>query len=120
MNFIFNIGLDVNATETVAAHVALQIVGANDFRVVKHAVVQSDTEPTLVVEVECYDFPALAWMKMGQIARDLRQDCIAIYNPSKRVGALAGDRAAKWGPFNAEFFFLLDGTRLSQRGQQAA
>lgn len=120
MRLILNIGLDVQATRTLAAHVALQIVAANDFRVGRHAVIQSDTEPTLVVEVGVFDFPALAWEKLKQISIDLHQDCVAAYNPTSGKGALIGPKAADWGPFNPAFFFLLDGTRLAPAVDKAA
>lgn len=126
MKLILNIGLDVNATQTLAANVALQIVAANDFRVERHAVVQSDTEPTLVVEVTFDPFftakgaSATVGQAVYRTAKELRQDCIAVYNPSKPLGALVGPHAAKWGPFNPELFFLLDGTRLAQPAAKAA
>lgn len=118
--FILNIGLDSQATGAIAAHVAEQIVAANNFRIVRTAVHQSDTEQTLVAEIQCFDMPFLAWQQFVQIARDLRQDCIAIYNPATGTGALAGLRAQAWGEFNPEFFLLLDGSRLSSTLQRAA
>ena len=120
MYLILNIGLDVEATRSIAADVALQIVSANDFLVVKHAVHQSDTEPTLVVKVRVFDFPALAWQKLKHIAIDLHQDCIAAYNPETGIGALIGPKAAAWGSFNPEFFILPDGNRLAGPAAQAA
>lgn len=120
MEFVLNIGLAVDATPTIAAHVALQIVAANNFRVGKHAVHQSDTEPTLVVEITAFDLPFLVWQQLNQIAHDLQQDCIAVYSLKTHKGALAGPRAAAWGPFNPEFFITLDGTRLSAGLSKAA
>ena len=120
MQLILNIGLDVGATSSIAAHVALQIVSANNFRVERSKVVQSDTEPTLVVEIQVFDLPFLAWAQLKQIAIDLHQDCIAAYNPDKGKGALIGPRAAAWGPFNPEFFILPNGKRLAQPATKAA
>lgn len=115
MKLILNIGLDVNATQTIAARVAYEIVVANGFFIHQHKVVQSDTEPTLVVEVS-EGFPAAPY----RIAYDLHQDCIAVYNPTNGQGELLGPQSHKWGPFNPELFFLLDGTRLAQPAAKAA
>lgn len=120
MKLILNIGLDVKATSQIAAHVAAQIVVANDFRIERQVTIQSDTEPTLVVEVQVFDFPALAWQKLKQVAIDLDQDCIAAYNPQTGKGALIGPRAADWGDFNPAFFIMPGGERLATPLQNAA
>lgn len=43
---------------------------------------------------------------------ELKQDCIAVYRELTGGGALVGPRADAWGPFNPEYFLLLDGRRL--------
>ena len=118
MEVILNIGLDVNATSTIAAHVALEIVKANGFLVRKHAVVQSDTEPTLVVTVSQFDGQLAG--RIYSTAVDLQQDCIAVYSPRIQNGTLIGPKAAAWGTFNPEFFFMPDGTRLASPAAKAA
>lgn len=116
MRFILNIGLDVQATRTLAADVALQVVRASDFITTKWMTVVSDTEPTLVVEVDYLGTHALlCWQALHQIAVDLHQDCIAVHRPLTGGGALVGPGREKWGPFNPEFFILPDGTRLSAK-----
>lgn len=120
MNLILNIGLAVKDGLPIGADAALLAVAANDFRVVKHLVAQSDTEPTLVVEVLVLDLPALAWRKLHQVANDLRQECIAAYNAETDKGALIGPQAAAWGDFNPEFFITPDGQRLAQPVKVAA
>jgi hypothetical protein len=117
MKLILNIGLDV----------------------ISHKVVQSDTEPTLVVEAivadnfslehgcyqtadnfslehGCYQTADNFSLEHGcyQTAVELRQDCIAFYVPLWRYGQLVGPRAAAWGEFNPEFFILPSGKRLAQ------
>lgn len=115
MKFILNIGLNAGATETIAADVAKQVVAANEFLITKSAIVQSDTEPTLVCEVQALTrSPSLVLQFLYQIAIDLDQDCIAVYREATRKGVLIGPRAADWGEFNPEFFFTLDGSRLAQ------
>lgn len=116
MYLTLNIGLAVaGATELLAEHVVLEILKANDFVIHKHAVVQSDSEATLVAAV----FSPWAHLqtteaRLHHIAADLQQDCIAVWNQSRLAGALVGPQAAKWGEFNTEFFFTLDGKRLSE------
>lgn len=114
MKFIVNIGLDVEATSGIAAQVAREIIVANNLFVEKTRVVQSDTEPTLVAEVVYPGHSAMLCIQcLTAIANDLKQDCIAVYRPETGMGALVGPRAAKWGKFNPELFFMLNGKRLS-------
>lgn len=113
MKFLVNIGLDVKATRTLAADVVIQILGANDFLVGKHKVVESDTEPTLVAEVTSLCGPMLTTQNFHAVAVDLFQDCIAVYRPATGGGALMGPGRAKWGAFNKAFFFDLEGKRLA-------
>jgi hypothetical protein len=114
MEFILNIGLAVGATPSIAAHVALEIVKANDFIVKSHTVAESDTEPTVVATVTYLGVNALMCLQhMRAIADDLQQDCIAVYRPLTGKGALIGPKAAAWGAFNPEFFIMPDGTRLA-------
>lgn len=120
--FILNVGLDkVDADTRVAAYVARQMLAANDILIVRDAVLQSDTEPTLVAEVNTLsNSAALVLQQFHQIAVDLGQDCIAVYRPQQKSGALIGPRSQAWGSFNPEFFFNLDGTRLSRPFANAA
>ena len=120
MQFILNIGLDVKATSTLATHVVKQIVNTYDFVVEQETLLQSDTEPTLVLKVISLNGPTLTLQGFYGIATDLGQDCIAVYRPQQGNGALIGPRAAKWGSFNPAYFFNLDGTRLAQPVQDAA
>lgn len=114
MKFLLNIGLARKASPDIAAHVALEIVKANDFLIGKHKVVQSDTEATLVVEATFPGRSALLCIQMlRQISIDLEQDCIAVYRPETNGGSLVGPKAKEWGEFNPEFFFLLNGKRLA-------
>ena len=120
MKLILNIGLDVNATSTIAATVALEIAKANGMIIGKHKVIQSDTEPTLVIEGLYAGHMVDLTKHMHQIARDLQQDCIAVYQPLRGAGHLVGPKAIKWGQFNPEFFFLPSGKRLAEPAAKAA
>lgn len=108
-----NIGLMVSTTQTLAADVARQIVHANGLLVRSHAVHQSDSEQTLVADVILDPLAGASWRAaLSGIATDLRQDCIAAWNPARQSGALIGPKAAAWGPFNPAYFLTLDGSRL--------
>lgn len=102
---VYSIGRKIPAFET-----ALTSVKCLNFKVITCAVVESDTEPTLVVRAtHAGDVRVCTtWL-----AEKLNQDCIAVYIPSKNEGHLYGPRASEWGDFNPEFFFMLDGSRLS-------
>lgn len=110
---ILNVGLNIGGTTAISAAVAKEILIANGFVLGNEALVESDTEPALVIEA----WPVHALTSVGnslhQSAQDLQQDCIAAYNPATNKGVLIGPRAAAWGTFNPEFFFNLDGQRLS-------
>lgn len=121
MEFIFNIGLIAEATRSIAVEVALQVLISNDFLICEHAVVESDTEPTLVVRVIYRNNSPLFFLQDTRDAASyLEQDCIAVYRPKTGKGALVGPRAEKWGTFNPELFFMLDGTRLAGGVSKAA
>lgn len=128
MEVILNIGLDgvpvngesyTNGRRNPAVvermFAAVQACRNNGFKVTKAKLVQSDTEPTLVVVAED-SFPAAPY----RVAYDLKQDCIAIYWPHKAAGELLGPQSHKWGAFNPEFFIMPDGSRLANPAAQAA
>ena len=77
-------------------------------------------EPTLVIEGLYAGHVVDLTKHMHQIARDLQQDCIAVYQPTRGVGHLVGPKAIKWGQFNPEFFFLPSGKRLAEPAAKAA
>lgn len=63
----------------------------------------SGEEPTLVIRAR---LPAL-WngqSNVTDLARALRQDCIAVYMPAYSRGVLIGPLASKWGPFDINRF----------------
>lgn len=120
MDFILNIGLKVGVTGSIAAHVAKEIVVANDFLIKSELLIQSDTEPTLVLEVTSMSrSPMLVSQQLHRIAADLQQDCIAVYRPATGGGALAGPGRAKWGSFDPQYFFMPNGRRLAPVGVAA-
>ena len=124
MQYIINIGLDNMPSEagnTVGrrALFAARALRAHGFTTIATQVLNSDTEPTLVAEVKSgYSYTPAA-VRIAELSSALNQDCIATLFPDGS-GALLGPRAAAWGTFNPEYFFLLDGSRLAQPLQAAA
>lgn len=133
MQVLLNIGLDnvpvvgesfTNGVRNPAVverlFTVIHALRAAGFKVQASKLLQSDTEPTLAARVlfcgHMTDFNQV----LHDLSASLQQDCIAVYNPITGQGELIGPRAAKWGPFNPEFFFLLDGTRLQAPVAKAA
>lgn len=120
MDFIVNIGLKSDTLGDISVELAKQMLWAADLLIKNETVLQSDTEPTLVVRVTSINGPSFTLANLRQLAIDLGQDCIAVYRPKTGGGALIGPKAAEWGPFNPEYFILPDGTRLAAPAAQAA
>jgi hypothetical protein len=117
MSYILNIGLARNdgAPNNTVAQV-LQGMQYTGLVYCTGQLLQSDTEPTLVVEVENTSGEDVSYT-VGQLAEMLGQDCIAVCElpAGPGCGLLAGPNADAWGEFNPEFFLLLDGSRLSSK-----
>lgn len=132
MQYLLNIGLDKATADTPEAAgynlfmrrviCATDALQGHGFKIIRSRVHQSDTEPTLValVETGLAHTDITVFTQVTKLSEALGQDCIALYNPASGRGALIGPRAAAWGTFNPEYFFLLDGTRLAQPVQVAA
>ena len=117
---ILNIGLEANTTEglglldvDLVSDVIANLANGAGFL---GTTVESHTEQTLVVEFELEaldaanaDIVALA----KAVCNRFYQDCVALYSTGLRKGLLIGPRASKWGPFNPNYFFLLDGRTLA-------
>jgi hypothetical protein len=120
VDFILNIGLKSKTLGDIPVELAKQMLWAADLLIKTERVAQSDTEPTLVVEVTSLNGPRMTLAALHQLSVDLGQDCVGVYRPKTKGGALIGPKAAAWGEFNPEFFILPDGTRLSGPVAQAA
>lgn len=69
-------------------------------------------EETLVFDITVPDCQRNIGGGLYTIAEQLDQDCIAVMIEDK--GLLIGPNADKWGAFNPEFFFNIDGTTAAQ------
>lgn len=107
MTATVNIGLAVNGGGSVTPDHALAVLRTvGGVRPLRAAVRQSDSEPTLVAEIDRPLYAAAAFA----VADALHQDAIAQFDG--RSGDLFGPNAAAWGRFNPTFFLNLDGSRL--------
>lgn len=105
---LINVGLQRNTGGTISAANVRKAI-ARHARIVESTVRQSDTEQTLVVEIEASK--AIAPL-LNSLCKSFAQDCIANYDLANRVGTLVGPQATKWGQFDPQFFLTLDGSRL--------
>lgn len=74
-----------------------------------YAVQQSDSEPTVVVRTNALLTPE----RVAVLCTVLRQEAIVQYSHIAQDGWVEGPMAENWGPFNPEYFVLIDGRRLS-------
>lgn len=110
MAIILNIGLAREGNTNLTVQDVLDEATMCGMKFDAYRIVESDTEPTLVARLT-----AGSNLMNHTFSKNLEQDCIAIYADSINEGRLVGPNAAKWGEFNPEYFFLLDGSRLSDQ-----
>jgi len=111
---LLNIGEDTNDGRKLMADkviAALHLAGALPTDIWGHF---SDTEFTYVVEIP----RPLSEREVRDLSIVLDQDAVAQWDG--REGILAGPKAAKWGPFNPDYFLTLTGERLSDTIRKAA
>lgn len=121
MNFILNIGLQEGTdgpllNPQLTAGAARAHINACGMRITKYAdrVVPSATEPTLIIGVSVEGNSWRIMQAVDEMAKEFKQEAIAVFNPDNGHGALAGPQAKKWGPFNPEHFIMLDGKTLAK------
>lgn len=102
-----NIGMDVPAGGRLTKAAVTKALKNTGRKPTKVAVVTSDTEPTFVADIQ----PPLSPKEAHALSKALGQEAIVQYDGAK--GALHGPEAKKWGDFSPEYFFLQDGSRLS-------
>ncbi len=108
-----NIGLDIAGSANLQsqrdsrAEFALEFLRANaitqNIRGARRA--QSSTEETMVVELNVSSGAEQRLRNaVDALAKNLAQDCIAVYYATGWAGELIGPNAAAWGAFNPDFF----------------
>lgn len=113
MNLLLNIGLARQGQSNIGVGTVLRELAAEDLTVRDYRIHTSDTEQTVVAEVEPGIAGALNFrLRINHLSRLLGQDCIAVYVPERGVGELIGPRAAEWGEFDPRYFLTVDGYRL--------
>lgn len=114
MKALLNIGLNREGTfplsprEAVTALYAASFPDEDDLRnrlwtVGRSQVRQSQTEPTLIVEVDVSVSLEAFDECLAILSRELGQDCIAWVTASGN-GHLSGPNAEAWGSFNPDYF----------------
>lgn len=107
MTATVNIGLAVRGGGHVSpSHALATLKTVGGARPLRATVQQSDSEPTLVVEIDRPLYAASAFA----VADALQQDAIAQFDG--RSGDLYGPNASAWGHFDPALFVTLDGHRL--------
>lgn len=108
---VVNIGLKIDATgETMPTERAVAALEAAGVKLTRQEVRQSNTESTLVAQL---DRPLTA-EEATKVSEALMQDAIA--QRVGQAGELFGPKADEWGPFNPEFFLDLAESAVLQQG----
>lgn len=100
--YTLNIGLNnpfTGAENSITK--TLRLADCHLVNVTNVAVKQSSTERTLIVD--CDDIDG----NINVLAVALDQDCIAVLNNETGEGALYGDKAEAWSPFNRDEFLTI-------------
>lgn len=108
-----NIGLKIGDTGNLDPNEALAALRGLGIDVTEMGIVQSGTEPTLVVGLNRAMAPGEAEM----LARAIKQEAIA--QKTGRSGALFGPGKEKWGPFNDDYFLNLKQLRSATKPPKA-
>ena len=100
--FTMNIGLANPVTGTDNS-IEMTLRNAMQFLrgVTNVAIKQSATEQTVVIDYNSN------MQSLNVLACALDQDCIALRHNETDTGALFGDKAEAWGPFNPEYFLTI-------------
>ncbi len=104
-----NIGLNVPGGGTLTPEEVMAALTAAGVNVKQSTIHQSDTEQTVVAELD----RALTPEEGNAVAVALGQEAVAQHTGNKQ-GALYGPNAAAWGDFTPEFYLNLDGSRLAE------
>jgi hypothetical protein len=67
-----------------------------------HEVMQSTSEQTSVIVLDCYVDDALLLV----LCEQLQQDAIAAFDTVEGTGRVVGPRASEWGEFNPDYFLM--------------
>ena len=104
-----NIGLaDPNGGQGLSPEVVLSALEAAGVTIKTSAVHASDTEPTLVAELEAPMTPEIA----TALSQQLGQEAIA-QRLGDGSGGLFGPAADKWGTFSNDYFVTIDGQKAA-------
>ena len=103
MSAIINIGLITSGGAAYSPLAALAALADAGVQVLTSIVRQSDSEPTLVVELAA----PLTALQLHAVAVACHQDAVAQLD-ANTIGTLEGPGADKWRPFNIEYFLTFE------------
>ena len=98
-----NIGLTVNGGLAITPDHALAALRDTGAQLIRFAIRQSTSEPTLIAELAV----PLSGATLYLLAAALDQECIAQLSADS-IGILEGPGADKWRPFNIEYFLTFE------------
>ena len=113
--YLVNIGLALPTGGAITADKACEALTAAGFAFCSSTVVASQTEQTLVALVT-FNTKARGRDTYGaffRVAEQCGRECIAVYSVMAERGALIGPKAATWGAFDPEYFYLANGDTLA-------
>lgn len=106
---ILNIGLDVEGDNPLKVFEVCRALRAAGFVQITGRIVQSDSEETFVTQ----GF-GISDAVVHQLAVELGQEAIALFDLLHDEGRMVGPEKEKWGEFNPAYFFLPNGSRMSE------
>ena len=99
---VLNIGHNVNGLPALdRTHVTIALYPLRH-HVESHDVMQSQSEETSVIVLDCYVDDAL----LNVLCDQLNQDAIAAFDTAEGTGRVVGPRASEWGGFNPSYFLM--------------
>jgi hypothetical protein len=99
---ILNIGHNVNGLPALdRSHVTIALYPLRH-HMESHEVMQSTSEQTSVIVLDCYVDDALLLV----LCEQLQQDAIAAFDTAEGTGRVVGPRASEWGGFNPDYFLM--------------
>lgn len=99
---ILNIGHNVNGLPTWDRWDIANALYPIKAHIESHEVMQSTSEQTSVIVLDCYVDDALLLV----LCEQLQQDAIAAFDTVEGTGRVVGPRASEWGEFNPDYFLM--------------
>ena len=99
---ILNVGHNVNGLPTWDRWDVSNALFPLKAHIESHEVMQSTSEQTSVIVLDCYVDNTLLLV----LCEQLQQDAIAAFDTVEGTGRVVGPRASEWGEFNPDYFLM--------------